>query len=245
MQEIWLWSPLTFSSAQELYKLQAAILKSCKLDCHDDGWSCSFPSQSCWELVLLFPLPVFHSTRACFGWVVGYEDASQLPTNLCLSHSGAWFGLLPTSSWMGQWRGKQGSGKTGNHSEIPKSHSNTLSFSTCWTQNIRLLRSWDLSSNKIQFCVSDEKKINYFIPYLWREENKSWLYSWKSFESAWSDLVENWRLTDKSNYLFFFFLVICLSCGRLSFLSSEFPNLLESYFIILMKLPQSQRDLHN
>lgn len=82
---------------------------------------------------------------------------------------------------------------------------NPLSFSTCWTQNLRLLRSWDLSSNKIQFCVNDEKKINYFIPHLWRAENKSWLYSWKSFESAWSDLVEKWRLTDKSNYLFFFF----------------------------------------
>lgn len=54
---------------------------------------------------------------------------------------------------------------------------NPLSFSTCWTQNLRLLRSWDLSSNKIQFCVNDEKKINYFIPHLWRAENKSWLYS--------------------------------------------------------------------
>lgn len=113
---------------------------------------------------------------------------------------------------------------------------NPLSFSTCWTQNLRLLRSWDLSSNKIQFCVNDEKKINYFIPHLWRAENKSWLYSWKSFESAWSDLVEKWRLTDKSNYLFFFFLFLSF-LWKVEFSEQWVPQLTRVIFYHLDETP--------
>lgn len=46
----------------------------------------------------------------------------------------------------------------------------------------------------------------------------------------------------QTNQLTLFF-VICLLPVGMIFLSSEFPFLLESYFIILMKLPQSQRNL--
>lgn len=173
MPLIRLWSPLTFSSVRDSNKLQAA-LKSCKFYCRVSVWS-----------ILFFPLPLsslsaFSPSRACTAWAVRMLSSCQQSTATCSHVLGPWFGMSLHHPAQLNWRAEHGFGRLRTAQKSPGVIWILPAFPQLAT-NLLLLWCWDFSSNEIKFCVSDEKKINYFILLLWRGETKSWLYFWEPF----------------------------------------------------------------
>lgn len=120
MPLIRLWSPLTFSSAQDSSKLPAA-LKSCKFDCCVSGWS-----------ILLFPLPLYLPFPQQGPALPGSEGAPQLPTEHSHPQPSHWSLVWdePSPSSTVELKGWAWPWQTENSTEIPWSNLNPPSFST-------------------------------------------------------------------------------------------------------------------